>query len=64
MNKPPHGGARKGAGRKATGRTKVNLTVSIEPDAKARIDAKAARDGVSASSLVERWAMRLPKAEP
>jgi len=54
MDKPnTHGGARKGAGRPAT-RTAVNLTVSIPPATKARIQAQAGAAGVSLSEIVRR----------
>jgi hypothetical protein len=55
----PHGGARKGAGRKPAEVKKVNLTVSISPEAKARIEAKASAKDVSASAIVDAWARKL-----
>jgi hypothetical protein len=61
-DQPKRGGARRGAGRKPTGRTTVNLTVSISPEAKSNIDAAAESRGLSTSALVEKWAKRL-KAE-
>jgi hypothetical protein len=48
-----HGGARKGAGR-PQGRTGVNLTVTLPPETKARIQAIAKEAGVSASEIVRR----------
>lgn len=57
--KPTRGGARKGAGRKPTGRKGVSLTVNISPESKANIEAKAASKGLSASALVDAWAKRL-----
>jgi len=52
--KPTHGGARKGAGRPASGKAGVNLTVRLPPATKARIKALAAKAGVSASEIVRR----------
>jgi hypothetical protein len=51
--KPTHGGARKGAGR-PQGRSGVNLTVTLPPETKARIQTLAEKAGVSASEIVRR----------
>jgi len=52
--KPTHGGPRKGAGRPKAAIPKVNLTVSIPPTCKARIQQAAKAAGVSASEIVAR----------
>lgn len=57
--KPPHGGARKGAGRPPAEVKKVNLTVSISPEAKANLEAKAKAADKSASAIVDAWARKL-----
>jgi predicted DNA-binding ribbon-helix-helix protein len=58
--KPTRGGARKGAGRKPRGaETRVRRSITLEPTAWAKLDADALRKGVSASELVNRWALRL-----
>jgi len=53
------GGARPGAGRPKSDVVRVNLTVSLPPENKARIDASAKAKGISASELVKRWSDRL-----
>ena len=52
--KPTHGGARNGAGRRASGKVSENLTVRLPVATKARIKALAAKAGVSASEIVRR----------
>ena len=49
-----HGGIRPGAGRPASGKAGVNLTVRLPVATKARIKALAAKAGVSASEIVRR----------
>lgn len=56
---PTRGGARKGAGRPPAEVKKVNLTVSISPEAFNNLRAKANATGKSASSIVDAWAKRL-----
>lgn len=58
-DQPTHGGSRPGAGRPKSAVRKVNLTVSLPPASKVRIDAKAKANGVSSSELVKRWSDRL-----
>jgi len=52
--KPTHGGPRKGAGRPKAADPRVNLTVSLPRDCKARIQDAAKTAGVSASEIVAR----------
>ena len=49
------GGSRPGAGRPKSDVKRVNLTVSLPVENKARIDARAKLDAISASELVKRW---------
>ena len=53
--KPQRGGSRPGAGRPKSDVKRVNLTVSLPVESKARIDARAKLDAISASELVKRW---------
>ena len=56
MTPPPQrGGSRPGAGRPKSDVRRVNLTVSLPVENKARIDARAKQDAISASELVKRW---------
>lgn len=57
--KGKQGGARPGAGRPKAAVRKVNVTVSLPPANKAKIDAKAKANNVSSSELVKRWSDRL-----
>lgn len=60
--KPTRGGAREGAGRKkgsGEGRKTVNRTVSLSPEADAKLLAKSEATGKSASKLVDDWARKL-----
>ena len=52
---PQRGGSRPGAGRPKSDVKRVNLTVSLPVENKARIDARAKLDAISASELVKRW---------
>ena len=63
--KPTRGGAREGAGRLAkspTGERRKRANWTIAPSAAARVKAVAEAEGVSASDVVERWAMSLTSA--
>ena len=53
--KPQRGGSRPGAGRPKSAVKRVNLTVSLPVENKARIDARAKLGAISASELVKRW---------
>ena len=50
--KNTHGGARKGAGRKATGVRRVSFSVSCQPEELAAVKAKAAAAGKSVSRFL------------
>jgi hypothetical protein len=52
--KNTHGGNRKGAGRKPSGKAGVNLTVRLPVETKARIQGLAKDAGVSAGEIVRR----------
>ena len=54
MKPPQRGGSRPGAGRPKAAVRKVNLTVSLPPATKARIQQAAKAAGVSASEIVAR----------
>ena len=55
------GGKRENAGRHPiSGENRAPAGLRITPTALARLKAAAAREGVSANELVERWAMSLP----
>jgi hypothetical protein len=57
LDKPPHGGPRKGAGRPPSGRPrKVKTSLTIAPDLLADVEAEAARGGISRSELLEEGA--------
>lgn len=63
--KPTRGGARENAGRltkSPTGERRKRVNWTIAPSAAARVKAvaEAEGEGVSASDVVERWAMSLP----
>lgn len=58
------GGKRKGAGRHPiSGENRAPAGLRITPTALARLKAAAAREGVSANELAERWAMSLTPAD-
>lgn len=57
------GGKRENAGRHPiSGENRAPAGLRITPTALARLKAAAAREGVSANELVERWAMSLTTA--
>lgn len=56
--KKKSGGAREGAGRKA-GRSVVTMAVCITPEAKAKIQAEAKRQGVSVSAVANEMILRI-----
>ena len=61
MNEKPKkksGGAREGAGRKA-GKSVVTIAVCITPEAKAKIQAEAKRQGVSVSAVANALFLQL-----
>ena len=57
----PHGGKRDGAGRKPIQQSKKRITrsVNLERDAWDKLSAKATKEGISVSELVNRWAKRI-----
>ena len=63
--KPTQGGKRAGAGRKPTGtETRVRRSITLEPSAWARLDEEASGKGVSASELVNRFALKIKNSPP
>jgi hypothetical protein len=58
MTPKKRGGKRQGAGRKKSPVKRVGFSVWILPEAKARIQARAASAGVKPAALVEEWASR------
>tara|TARA_R110000868_G_scaffold59271_3_gene181970 strand:- start:10023 stop:10316 length:294 start_codon:yes stop_codon:yes gene_type:complete len=55
-----HGGHRKGAGRKPTGKARrIIRSVNLDGEVWQRIDAKAKHKGISASELINRWGSKL-----
>lgn len=65
MPPKPRGGKREGAGRPVlspTREARVEPRWRVAPSAISRVQAEAARLGVSPSELVERWALSLPPA--
>jgi hypothetical protein len=58
MTPKKRGGKRQGAGRKKSPVKRVGFSVWILPEAKARIQARADREGVKPAALVEAWASK------
>jgi hypothetical protein len=58
MTPKKRGGKRQGAGRKKSPVKRVCFSVWILPDAKARIQARAAKEGLKPAALVEAWASK------